>query len=396
MNRRQLLTSLAGWAAAMPALAQAPTRPFRMGFTPFSVSSDAASWQRAFDVIRDHGDLVALFLQDGIPWDEAEAGLPVTEFPEGIRGFYEFQLQMINGAAPNHARYVAINPVSPDYRQLAANWSRVTNEPLLYPWNTYDFDHPRVKNAFLNYTRAVVNFFQPTYLNIGIETNILLARNYEHWPAYLELHRHLYTSLKQEFPSLPVMVSVQYEHLLGLHSDSSSLEERLADSYPGVLKAETAKLLQFSDILALSTYPYMVQHNAITEDYFTAGADLAASKGIGLAIDQTGYSSVPLEILGTHLPGSEEAQMQYVNFILWDAQRRGMQFVVNFIGTDYGTRYGTDPVSMAWAYTGLFREDNTAKPALTLWETIRGQSLERSNRSRASVAHPVRFLFRRR
>ena len=77
MNRRQLLTSLAGWAAAMPASAQAPTRPFRMGFTPFSLSSEAASWQRAFDVIRDHGDLVALFLQDGIPWDEAEAGLPV-------------------------------------------------------------------------------------------------------------------------------------------------------------------------------------------------------------------------------------------------------------------------------------------------------------------------------
>lgn len=373
LNRRESFKELIGLGLAGAALlsGQESSRPFRMGFTPLTSDPALEGWTKAFETIGRYGDLAALFIQDGLPWDEAVAGLSIKEFPSGIRGFLEFQLSMISQFNPNHARYLAINPSSVDYRQLAASWEVSTNEPLGYPWNTYDFDHPDVKLAVLNYLLALVEYFSPTYLNIGIEANLVLARNFEHWPAFLELHRFLYTELKKRYPKLPVFASVQYEHLLGLHGDSARLRDRFLATEPDILLNEVRKLLQYSDILAISSYPYMIEHLRVDGDYFQVAAILANERKIPIAIDQTGYTSQPLLIQGIYLPGSEAAQEQYTNFVLQLAQGFRMPFVVNFVSTDYGTAFGEDPVSLAWAYTGLFRTDGTPKPALSVWEKAR-------------------------
>lgn len=57
--------------------------------------------------------------------------------------------------------------------------------------------------------------------------------------------------------------------------------------------------------------------------------------------------------------------------MLHDAHTHGFAFVVNFVAWDYGLNYGDFPTSLTWAYTGLVREDGTAKPALATWDRYR-------------------------
>ncbi|HEU0121139.1 MAG TPA: hypothetical protein VFQ91_11490 [Bryobacteraceae bacterium] len=378
MYRRDALKGIAlagAWGAGVLA-AQEMTRTFRMGFTPFPLEQTVDGWTRAFQTISRHGDLTALFIQDGLPWEHAFDGKAVREYPSGIRAFLEFQLELIRAVTPSQARYLAFNPLSVDYRGLAASWTDEINEPLLYPWNTYDLDHAHVKQVITNHLRALVDFFEPQYLNVGIEVNILLARNFDHWPAYLDLHRHLYTELKKSYPKLPVFTSIQYEHLLGLHGDSIRLRDRLSETYPDVLINEVKKLLQYSDILAISTYPHMIEHLKIDAAYYGTAKELAQERRIPLAVDQTGFSSVPLQILGIELPGSEAAQEQFIGFILREAVTGNFQFVVNFIPVDYGTAYGVDPVALSWAYTGMYRPDGTPKPALSVWDAVRASRFQ--------------------
>jgi hypothetical protein len=377
-SRRRALAGVAAAVAQSNLMlqGQVPTRSFRMGFTPFPPSPTFEDWTKSFQTILKHGDLVALFIQDGIPWEAALADAPLSKYPQSIREFLEFQNTMVQRIVPQHSRYIAFNPTSVDYTQLAANWEDQTNGPLPYPWNTFDFDHPSVKQAALNYLKVLVNTFNPSYLNIGIETNILLARNYEHWPAYLELHQFLYTEIKKLHPKLTVMVSVQYEHLLGLHQDSLQLQRKYASTYPNILTAEVAKLLRYSDMLAVSTYPYMIERNVITERYFDTAARMAGEAKIALSIDQTGYTSSPLQIGNVVLPGDETLQFQYTSFILSEAQRLNMKFVVNFVPIDYETSFGVDPVALSWAYTGLYRKNGNPKAALSIWEAFYGRRLQ--------------------
>lgn len=372
LSRRQALAGISGLAVHGSGLLEGQTfpRPFRMGFTPLGPSPALEDWVRAVQTISRHGDLIALFIQDGVPWDAALANAPLAEYPKNIREFLEFQSTLVKTLVPQHARYIAFNPTSVDYRQLAANWETQTNGPLPYPWNTYDFDHPDVKQATLNYLKTLVTLLDPMYLNIGIETNILLARNYEHWGTYLELHKYLYTELKKLYPKLTIMVSVQYEHLLGLHEDSTALQKRFASTYPDILTAEVAKLLKYSDMLAVSTYPYMIERNRVTETYFATAAKLASDAKIPLSIDQTGYTTAPIVVGSVVLPGDETLQLQYMNFIMSEAQRLNMKFVVNFVAIDYETAFGTDVVSMSWAYTGLYRKNGAGKAALNVWDAF--------------------------
>src|SRR5207249_3388514 len=124
--------------------------------------------------------------------------------------------------------------------------------------------------AFLNYASAAVNYFHPDYLGISIEANILLAHRPEKWIAYKSLIQTVYSELKTRYPQMPVFVTIQYEHMLGLQFESKNLQTLLQGMYPTVLQAEVRDLLRSSDALVLSTYPYMTLDAVLTATYYDA------------------------------------------------------------------------------------------------------------------------------
>ena len=239
--------------------------------------------------------------------------------------------------------------------------------PLPAPWNTLRFNNPFVKLAFLNYAIATVEFFQPTYLGLGVESNILLARAPQAWADYKELNAFVYTELKRRYPNLTIFTSIQYEHMLGQLYDSKVLLEQVGSWWPTVLEDEVASLLYHSDLLVLSTYPYMAYGARADRVHYDKALEVAARAGRRIAIEQTGQTSESIQIYYSTLFGTEALQYDFVSMLLDLATAEQFAFIVNFVAIDYGQNYGTDAVAMTWAYTGLFRGDGSVKPAGFAW-----------------------------
>ncbi len=356
-------------------------KPVRQGFSSIPPMFTFEGWQRGYTMLRDHADLVSHSLQEGVPWPEALLSSDPATYSDHLRTHWNLMRSANEAVIPTTPRYLMLNPIETiSYARLAPYLGERDYMPLPAPWDTYDFNHPNVKQAFTNFAIAAIDYFQPTYVAIGIEANILLAKRPDKWNAFKELNEHVYRALKQRYPSLVVFTTVQYEQMLGRFEESKDLATLLRDIYPQVLEGEVLSLLQHSDLFALSSYPFMVQNNIMVgansrldPDYYDRAALLARFAGKRLAFEQTGYISRDLVSVAQNvtLPGSEESQRAYVEHLLTAAHIHDTEFVVNFVAIDYGTNYGDNPATSTWAYTGLQREDGTVKPALAVWDAFR-------------------------
>jgi len=357
-------------------------RPFLMGintvpydsyhfYTSGGISTPLTpGFEHTLNLLENHADLVSHSFQDGVPWPEALNSSDYRDYSRDLQQFWEMLRAVDESRLPGHQRYIVLNPInSIGFTELAPYWGQTPRMALPAPWDGYDFNHPDVKQAYLNYVIAVIKFFQPKYLAINMEANILLARAPSRWTAFKELNAYIYDQVKLRYPNVVVFSSIQYEHMLGLHSWSHDLAEAVKTDYPNVLENEVSLLLQHSDLMALSTFPYMVQGNIVGADYFARAYAVASAAGIPVAIDQTGYISEDYLYapLNTLLPGSEALQNDFTGFLLVQALLGRFVFVINFIGVDYGTQFGTNPADLTWATAGLVRTDGTPKPALTTW-----------------------------
>lgn len=356
---------------ALPAQA-AVQRPFHMGFTAFATQPDLQGWLQAYDVIGGHADLVTHFHQDGIPWSLAYASADSLTYPFTLQYVWQ-QWEALDAAfAPRHVRNLAVNFINHGYTGLALDWGTAHNQPLPAPWSSSGFGDAHVQWAAVNFAKALIARFKPRYFGIGIESNILLARRPDLWDGYKRFAATLYTALKHAHPEVLFYNSLQYEHLTGKFGDSARLQSALAATYPDVLRNEARELMRHADFIAVSTYPYMVYDNPVGESYFDPLLSFAAGIGKPLAIEQTGFTTQPLRINEIDLPGSDAAQVAYLQRLLQLAFSQRFLFVNQFVPVDYGLNYGTAPESLAWAYVGMRRGDLSDKPALALWDFYKG------------------------
>jgi len=343
-------------------------RPFRLGFTPFPPSVPAPDGQaltETYELLRQNGDLIAHHFDDGIPWPEALAGGGFESYHPNLQADWAFRRSM---SPAGHQVYVAITPISISRDQLAPYRGAETDTPLdlVGPeWAVADFDSEIVKTAFLNHAVTTIEFFRPDYLAIGIEVNLLKKLSPERWPAYLALHRDTWSELRIRYPSLPIFVSITAADMLGELTDADLEDQRdaLADLEP------------YMDLIGISFYPFL------------------SSLGIGPVpreifqqIDQ--LSRKPKAIVETGLPaqfqslqiapgappfvidGTPEAQQDFIQALLTEAQRYRFRFVVNFIAQDYDALCNSIECmgwERLWQDTGLWDEDGQARPALSVW-----------------------------
>jgi hypothetical protein len=138
-------------------------------------------------------------------------------------------------------------------------------------WNTLNFNHPDVKTAYLNYCRRLIDFFSPAFINIGIEANLLMEKAPQHWNAYMELHRHIYSELKKQYPGLTVFVSFQVQALLEGHRPEVNHADQLR---------ALRDLIDYTDIFAISSYPYgsVYMTQKLPEDMFDILAKMTTRK----------------------------------------------------------------------------------------------------------------------
>lgn len=334
------------------------TRAFRMGFTPWQYDGTLEARDWTFERIGSEGDIVSQHLEEGVPWADMLAGLPLS-------GNYLAELDDRKSRQPAGQRtLVQINPLDTGRSGLAPNRGANANEPLAAPWNGYALDHANVKAAYLNYAKVVVEFFEPDFLGLGVEVNLLARNAPAKWDAYVALHAYVYTELKALYPALPIFVSVFCVPFFPEWSSGDNLtlqKDALADLEP------------YCDLVAFSVHPFMSALLAETfpGDYLDR---LFALTSKPVAVSESSY---PAQVWSTITPpvltfnGSIAKQDDFLRRLLDAARRHDARFVIWFCARDYDALWagllGGSELALVWRDTGLYDEAGAARTAAATW-----------------------------
>ncbi|MDX1617946.1 MAG: hypothetical protein R3224_04115 [Balneolaceae bacterium] len=337
---------------------QLTARSFSMGFTTFPYSATSEAQQSVYDGIAQHADIVAHHFDNGVPWVEALSGDP---FHPNIIAEWQGRLDNI---PDGHRILLSITPISITRDALALYRGENPDMPLPDPWNTYGFNHPDVIAAYVNYSRRIIQFFDPDWVILGIESNLLKANVPGDWDAYAELHRETYVQLKEAFPRLPLAASMTGVNLLEGYTDTDLSAQRAA----------LDDLLSHMDFLGISLYPYFSKYltDEIPNDMFDEVFALSGGKQIGFT--ETGYPAESFSVFDGSLVfnSSISKQNSYIDQLLEACQANGAAFAINFVYRDYDQLWqqigSPDDVNKMWRDTGLLDEDGAQRPAFDTWK----------------------------
>jgi arabinogalactan endo-1,4-beta-galactosidase len=220
-----------------------------------------------------------------------------------------------------------------------------------------------VKKAYLNFVLRAVESMHPDYLAIGVESNMLLSRDRHKWGQLKDLHRATYAGVKKVYKTLPVFFTTEVLHYKRLTRDAKGSEQ----------EKEIADMMRYSDLFAMSLYPYMSPE--VPRPVPANFLDFATRFKKGIAVAESGMSSrnVDLKSYATTLLGSDAEQRQFTELLLKTAARDGYEFVINFATTDSERlvaklRPPLDDLARIWAFTGMQTSDQKLKPAAAVWD----------------------------
>jgi hypothetical protein len=345
-----------------------PSRSFRMGFTPFPYEVSESAINYVYTKLASEADIINHHFDNGVPWAEAATG---ADFSKNIMDDWNFRKAKTAG---HHKVYVSVTPINYLRTGLAAYRGESDNMELFSPWNMYRFNNDQVKNAYLNYCKRTIDFFQPDYFGMSIEANLLHALKQDLWTDYLELHQYIYTQLKISYPNLPIFTSVVGAYLLdGFIDGNDHVTERLA----------VLQLLEYSDYYALSFYPYMSKHlgNPYPENTFEELFNISSKP---LIVAETGYVaqtfSLDLGAGATTIESDQTKQQKFFTDLLDACEKRKAEFVIDFVIRDYDQLWAqvgspTD-ITIAWRDCGLYDENGNTRLAHATWKEFFSRKLE--------------------
>jgi hypothetical protein len=333
-----------------------PTRPYRMGFTPWLYDATTAARDWTFERIGAEGDIVSEHMEEGVPWNEMLGG-------QAFSGTYLAELEGRRSKKPAGQRVlVQINPLDTGRTGLAPYRSDGVAQPLPAPWNAYPLNHANVKAAYLNYALRMIEFFQPDYLGIGIEVNLLAINSPGSWAAYVDLHRHVYTEVKRLHPALTVLASV---FCVPFFPEWTS-------PYVGVSQSQALEDLEpYVDLVAFSVHPFMSALLAETfpDDYMDR---LFARTSKPVAVSESSYpAQVWSTSSGLTFNGSTAKQDAFLRKLLDACDRHRARFVIWFAIRDYDALWegvlGKSELALVWRDTGLYDEAGVDRPSIRTW-----------------------------
>ena len=349
------------------------------GFTAFPYDLTPEAIEQVHQIILPQSNLYALHFDRCLPWREALENKP---FPKWLQDDW----QSIKRYIPEtHTVYVAVTPSAIDRRSLAPACSSRDEEEEPVPFKSASFTHPDVMQAYLNYVKRVVDFFQPRYLNIGIEMSELSLRYPKEWPPFAALFMYVYDALKSQYPSLQIGAEFVLQSLM---------LPRVANQVKPVVNK--------SDYVGLSFYPYGSNYGVrLGAPPLPAGADqwnaplhwVRQYTTKPLALCETGYITQPLYLKQGNLrfAGSDNLQAAFARDVLQAAVRDRYAFVVWFIPVDYDRLFAKLPPGSEWKsiwmHAGFFDKDLRPKPAWSVWQNF-AQDMRHSEAPRLRIELP--------
>lgn len=333
-----------------------PVRQFDMGFTPFHYSWIESKLPDTYAMIEGHSDLIAHHFDEGVPWPEMLTGAPLPSDPQA-------DIAERVALSPDSKTYVSTTPINFGRNGLADYWSTSPQQPLPAEWQGRALDNPEVVAAYINWCRYLIDTFSPDYFAYGIEVNLLALNDFAAYQAFINLAAQVYPALKAEYPGTKIFTTFYV-----LPPEQASNAKLLVDP-----------LVPYTDLYAISTYPYMglgwagFPESLIPSDWFSQAQTVAPT--LPFAIAETGFVAEDFEAGGYTVPATAADQDAYVERLLTAADDMDAEFVVWFVVADYdelwtelGPLVNFNPLFRAWKDTGLFDGNLTPRPALTTWD----------------------------
>jgi len=315
-------------------------RSVALGFTAMPAEQTTDSYIQAFATAAQYGE--AILIQRTPPWAEffpnaqiSSTTIETTRLETALLGQYD-HLQLV----------FAIDPTDPNVQR-----ARLADVP---PGVSEGFRDEDMRQAFIAYVRYVVRNYEPEYLAIGVEVNMLRDRDREQYDAFVSLYAEAYANAKDANPDTKVFPTFQME----------DIEGSLGEVHPPRWEA-LADFTGRMDVLAVSTYPYLTDISTagdILEHYYN---QLTARFAGEVMIVDAAYPSAPLQ--GYPLVGTEEEQARFVERLLNDAEASGFSAVIWRAALD--PSYAREGTLAAFRDIGLRKGDGTNKAAWGLWET---------------------------
>jgi hypothetical protein len=281
----------------------------------------------------DDADVFALHQEFyGVPWAAFESGsAPPAEWAA--------QMDELANMAKQAGRpvFLSISMLNGARERLAAT-TRIESGQVKTSDDTsaacYDFakapDAASKRNAYLRYVEAMVERFQPEFVNIAIEVNLFFEKCPAAAPGLIEVINAAYAAAKAKRPASSVFPSFQIDHLYGYSKDSC----------PDATQRDTCFELHYAqlagikrDRFAMSSYPFLNQiadPSALPADWFSRAAARGSERPL---IAETGWLSTPLVAkmdngsCATVLSSDESISAAYLMRVLADAARLDMDLV---------------------------------------------------------------------
>ncbi len=316
-------------------------RTLRLGFSTLPAELTDTAYVDAFATAAQYGDVV--LIQRTPPWEDFLPGATISnQTTETTRGEVAL-LDQYKGLQ----RFYAIDPTDG-----AVQRSRIANLPAgIDPQQ--GFNAPDLREAFIAYTAYVVKNYQPDYLAIGVEINMLYERSQSQYEAFVSLYRDAYAQAKAASPHTKVFPTFQLEDLLGTFGTIHPPHWEVLDDFRGMM-----------DALAISTYPYLGDlrvANDLQADYYS---QLRQHFDGEILVSEAGYPSAPVE--GASVVGTEEDQEAFLQRLLGDAQANNFGLVVWFAALD--PSFASSGIASVFRDIGLRKSDGSNKLAWADWE----------------------------
>lgn len=335
------------------------TRNYYLGFTPFPYDVSAEAQEYVYTKISTDADIILHHFDDGIPWEES---LYDQDYHTNITVDWQYR---ISKTPLTHKKVVAVTPINFERNGLALYKNAHGDQPLPTPWLFYNFNNPNVKTAYLNYCKRIIQNFNPDYIIIGIEVNLLINADetMNKWNAYLDLHKYVYSELKKIYPRLPIMVSLSGMDLINDYTTANNTLQLVGFN----------NILPYTDYFAISLYPFLSKYFAesIPTDLFKL---LFAMSSKPICITETGYPAQTFSIQGGSIVfnGSPEKQKNYIEQMFDACDNNDVRFIVNFVLRDYDELWedfgSPDDITKVWRDTGLYDENGNVRPSYEVWK----------------------------
>ncbi len=335
------------------------SRPFLLGFTYQPHDWSAQAFEETYAFIQKNSDMVFYYFDDGVPWPESFAH---SHFHENVEMVLNDRVAHIG---ENQKVAVGVNFLAKDRRSLAGYWGEVDSLPRSGEWASRGIAHPDVIAAYVSYCRELITHFNPKYFVYGMEIDAVdWDVDNQDFLALEKMVSTVYTQLRREFVDLPLLLTF-------VLAPEEDMQKR---------KKVVQRFLPYTDIYAVSFYPYLFDGIGGNADKIPADLLSRVRSYIGdkpFAVAETGFNAKTWRLLTRliWIPGTEQSQATYVDFLLREAHKLDARFVNWWVPRDLDGLWekmedaGADPMFSQWNSNGLVDAEGEPRKGLSVWRT---------------------------